>query len=270
MVAAGAEREDRSPTGSHEQSSAHSHVTRASLAALALGLVAIPFALVLLLVEDNWGPLSAADKGARDSLHHYALDHPAFVALMRFLSDSGSAVAWQAVLVVVVVYLLVRRLRRLAAFVAVTSIGSSLLNSGVKLLVHRERPVVDQPFLTEPGASFPSGHAQAAMVGYGVLLLVFLPLLDGVWRRVALGAAAVMVLGIGFSRVALAAHYISDVVAGFVLGLAWLAAMTALFSAWRVQRGRSRVEPAEGLEPEQAERLDPTSPGPVRAAPDPE
>ncbi|MDQ6714497.1 MAG: phosphatase PAP2 family protein [Actinomycetota bacterium] len=253
-----------------ERPAVRSHVTRASLTAFALGLVAIPFALLLLLVEDNWGPLSAADKGARDSLHVYALAHPVFVSVMRTLSDSGSALGWQVVLVVVVAYLVIRRLWRLALFAAVTSIGSSLLNTAVKLLVHRERPVVDQPLLTEPGASFPSGHAQAAMVGYGVLLLVFLPVLAGVWRRLAIAVAVLMVLGIGFSRVALAAHYISDVVAGFVLGLAWLAAMTALFSAWRVQRGRSRVQPQEGLAPEQAERLDPTSSKPARTATEPE
>jgi len=132
----------------------------------------------------------------------------------------------------------------------------------VKAMVNRQRPVVTQPFVHEPGASFPSGHAQAAIVGYGVLLLVFLPVLKGVWRRVAVTVAVVMVLGIGFSRVALAAHYVSDVLAGFVLGGAWLAAMAALFSAWRVQRGRPAVHPEQGLAPEDSERLNPAGSAP--------
>ena len=231
--------------------------TRAVLLAVAIALVAVPFALLLLLVEDRWAPLSEADVGARDGLHRFALGQPAFVWVMRALSDSGSALAWQVVLLVVVAWLLSRRLWRLALFVAVAAAGSSLLNSAVKAMVHRQRPVVSHPFVHEPGASFPSGHAQAAIVGYGVLLLVFLPVLQGVWRRVAGVVAVVMVLGIGFSRVALAAHYVSDVLAGFVLGAAWLAAVTALFSAWRLQRGRPRVSPEEGLAPEDGERLRP-------------
>ena len=109
-----------------------------------------------------------------------------------------------------------------------------------------------------PGASFPSGHAQAAATGYGILLLVFLPVLAPGWRRVAIGFAAFMVVAIAFSRVALAAHFVSDVVAGIILGAAWTAGMAALFSAWRVHRGHPEVQPTQGLAPEQATRLDPT------------
>ncbi|MDQ6746941.1 MAG: phosphatase PAP2 family protein [Candidatus Dormibacteraeota bacterium] len=193
----------------------------------------VPFFLLLLLVEDKWGPLSEADQGARDALHRFALGEPGFVAVMRTLSDSGSALAWQIVTVGVALLLLLRRHWRLAAFAVVTIASSSLLNTAVKSLAHRERPVVDQPFVNEPGASFPSGHAQAAMVGYGVLLLVLLPAVTHAWRRVAWAVAAVMVLGIGFSRVALAAHFVSDVLAGFALGAVWLGLMTAIFRPWR-------------------------------------
>lgn len=227
-------------------------------AGAALVLVAVPFALLLLLVEDHFGPMLAADQGARDGLHRFALTHPLFVEVMRVLSDSGSALAWQVVIGACVVWLLWRRLWRLAVFTAVTVAGSSLLNSAVKALVHRTRPVVTHPFVHEAGASFPSGHAQAAIVGYGVLLLVFLPVLPVRWRRPVVAVAALLVVGIGFSRVALAAHYVSDVVGGFVLGAAWLAALTALFSAWRLQRGSAPVSPREGLAPEDAARLDPT------------
>jgi membrane-associated phospholipid phosphatase len=233
--------------------------TRTVLGGLAVALVAVPFALLLLLVEDKWGPLAEADRGARDGLHLYGLAHPGFVAVMRLFSNSGSPLAWQIVTALVVVWLLFRRLWRLAVFVVVTTAGSSLLNSLVKALVHRDRPLVAHPFVHEPGASFPSGHAQAAIVGYGVLLLVFLPTLRGLWRRLALAAATVMVLGIGFSRVALAAHYVSDVLAGFVLGGAWVAATTALFSAWKLNRGQPAVHPAQGLSPEDADRLTPPS-----------
>jgi undecaprenyl-diphosphatase len=231
---------------------------RLLLGGAALAAVAVPFVLLLVLVEDKWEPLAEADQSARDSLHQYAVGHAGFVTVMRFLSDSGSSLAWQIVLGVVTLWLLWRRLWRLAAFVVVTGIGSSLLNTAVKAAVNRPRPLVSHPLVHLPGASFPSGHAQAAAAGYGVLLLVFLPVIAPRWRKPVIGFAVFMVLAISFSRVALAAHFVSDVVAGMILGAAWTAAMAALFSAWRVQHGQPAVQPTKGLAPEQSARLDPT------------
>ena len=198
-----------------------------------LGVLVVPFLLLLLLVTDKWSPLADVDQGARDGLHAYGLGEPWFVATMRTFSDSGSSLAWQIVTVVLALVLLLRRRWRLAAFVVVTIAGSSLLNTAVKAVVNRQRPAVDQPFVHEPGASFPSGHSQAAVVGYGVLLLIVLPALSRGWRRVAAVLAVLMVVGIGFSRVALAAHFVSDVLAGFALGAVWLGLMTAIFRPWR-------------------------------------
>ena len=228
---------------------------RAVLAAVALALLAVPGALTLLLVEDKWAPLLRVDAAARDNLYGYAVSHAGFVGAMQLISDSGSALAWQIVLGVTVAWLLWRRLPRLALFVAVTAAGSSLLNTVVKTSVHRLRPVLAHPVAHEPGSSFPSGHAQAAIVGYAVLLLVFLPILQGLLRRTAVTFAVLMVLAIGFSRIALGVHYLSDVVGGFVLGAAWVAAMAAAFNAMRVDRGHRAVDVREGLAPEQAPRL---------------
>jgi undecaprenyl-diphosphatase len=71
-----------------------------------------------------------------------------------------------------------------------------------------------------------------------------------VLRYVAVAVALFMVLGIGLSRVALGVHYVSDVIAGFALGAAWVAVMIASFNVWRREAGLSRVQPEEGLEPE--------------------
>jgi membrane-associated phospholipid phosphatase len=232
---------------------------RAVLAAVALALVAVPGALTLLLVEDKWAPLLRADDSTRDRLHDFAVTHTGFVAAMRLISDSGSALAWQIVLGSVVAWLLWRRLPRLALFVVITAAGSSLLNTAVKNEVHRLRPVLTHPVAHEPGPSFPSGHAQAAIVGFAVLLLVFLPVLHGLWRRLAVTFAVLMVLAIGFSRIALGVHYLSDVLGGYLLGAAWVAAMAAAFNAMRVERGRRPADVRGGLEPEQGPRLSGTT-----------
>lgn len=206
--------------------------------AVSLATMAMPFALIVLLVQSRWTPLLAADQGARDNLHAYAVNQPGFVAAMRLISDSGSVVAWLLVLVPVVGWLLWRGLPRLAQFVAITAVGSSLLNTLVKAIVDRQRPKLTDPVALEHGLSFPSGHAQGALVGYTMLLIVFLPMLRGAWRRAAFTAAAIAILAIGFSRVALGVHYFSDVLGGFLLGAVWVALMMVAFNVRNIGRGR--------------------------------
>ena len=240
---------------------------RALLAGLALALVAVPFGLLLFLVQDRWPPLLDVDDGARDALHDVAVENGAFVTAMKTLSTIGSAPVYVALFALVALWLAARRLPRLASFVVVAMLGSWLLNSLVKLAVDRARPVLPDPVAHAGGMSFPSGHAQSATVATAVLLLVFLPLLRDrrAMRRMAVGAAAAWVLAIGFSRVALGVHYVSDVLAGYVLGASWVAAMTAAFSAWRRERGRPPVDPGRGLAPEEAGRLGPGGPVKGRA-----
>jgi membrane-associated phospholipid phosphatase len=223
---------------------------RAVFAGAALLLVAVPFGLLLFLVEDSWRPLVRMDGGARDDLHALALRSDGLVRTLKVLSTIGSALVYVPLFAAVAAWLAWwQRLPRLAAFVVVTTAGSTLLNGLVKLAVDRARPVLDDPVAHAAGMSFPSGHAQSAIVAASVLLLVFLPLLRGAWRWVAVGAAVVFVLAIGFARVTLGVHYVSDVLAGYVLGAAWVAAMIAAFSAWRRERGRPAADPAQGLEP---------------------
>jgi undecaprenyl-diphosphatase len=211
---------------------------RALAAALALILAVVPFALLLFLVQDKWSPLLRVDDGARDDLHAVAVRHDGFVDAMKALSTIGSAGTYWVIFTAVAAWLLWRGLPRLAVFVAVTVFGSSMLNLAVKEAVARARPVLDDPVAHANGLSFPSGHAQGAMVGYATLLLVFWPLMSGLGRRLAVAGAVLMVLAIGFSRVALGVHYVSDVLAGYVLGAAWVAAMAAAFNTWRRELGR--------------------------------
>jgi membrane-associated phospholipid phosphatase len=228
---------------------------RGVLAGVALALVAVPFGLLLFLVEDRWPPLLRVDDDARDGLHAFAVQHRWFVVTMETLTTVGRWWVYLPVFVVVAGWLLRRRLVRLAVFVAVTAGVSPGINDLVKWAVHRARPVLANPVAHENGASFPSGHAQAAVVGYTVLLLVFLPVLHHAVRGIAVVGAVLMVLGIGLSRVALGVHYVSDVLAGYALGAAWVTAMIASFNVWRRQEGLPSAHPEEGLEPEQTDRL---------------
>lgn len=215
---------------------------RAVLPFAAVALFAVPFSILLLLVATKFGPLWHLDRDTANSLHTLALAHPAFTSTMRLISRVGSPVSWWVVLTPVVVWLLIRRRARLAVFVAATALGSSLLNNVIKAAVDRSRPNLPDPVASAHGTSFPSGHAQAATVGCSILLLIFLPRvrrLTQVWLGTV---AALVVAAIGFSRIALGVHYLSDVVAGFLVGVAWFIAMTAAFTAWRIDEHGPRED----------------------------
>src|SRR3954452_18434466 len=128
-----------------EQRQALSFGVRGVLAGLALGLVAVPFGLLLFFVEDKWAPLLRVDDGARDGLHAFAVQHRWFVVAMETLTTIGRWWVYMPVFAVLVGWLLWRRLTRLAAFVAVTVGVSPALNDLVKSAVHRSRPVLPNP-----------------------------------------------------------------------------------------------------------------------------
>jgi undecaprenyl-diphosphatase len=84
-----------------------------------------------------------------------------------------------------------------------------------------------------------------------VIVLVILPLLTRAWRRVAIAVAVGIVLLVGFSRVALGAHYVTDVLGGWLVGAAWVALTVAAFQSWREDVGLRRSDASRrGVEPE--------------------
>lgn len=227
----------------------------------------IAFAIVLTVVASRWAPLRDADAAVVDALNAAVSTRPWAVSVLQLITDlGGSGSAW-LVLTVAVVWLLVRRLPRLAVYVAVTGLGASVLNTGVKALVDRTRPMVDAPVASAPGASFPSGHAMGSTITDGVLLLVFLPAVPPRFRKPAVAGVVAAVAAVGVTRVAPAVHFPSDVLGGWLLGVLWLAVTAAAFRRWREEEGVRAKPVMEGLEPEDrlALVLAPTHESPVPA-----
>jgi membrane-associated phospholipid phosphatase len=112
----------------------------------------------------------------------------------------------------------------LVFFSWIAVVGSGLLLNGLlKSTFMRPRPIFLNPILLENGYSFPSGHAMAAMIAYGLLAyLVCLGLKKWRTRLLVILGFAVLISLIGLSRLVLGAHYPSDVVAGFAAGGFWL------------------------------------------------
>ena len=107
---------------------------------------------------------------------------------------------------------------------ALALIATTLVANGVKILVSRSRPETLlwlEPFLS---FSFPSGHATATMTLFGFLAVAAARLITkGTGRTLAIGACVLVVALVGASRVMLGAHFLSDVIGGWLLGLTLVA-----------------------------------------------
>lgn len=152
-------------------------------------------------------------------------------ALMVFVSAVHGTLGLTLLSSAVVLTLWWQANRPWAIVFATTMLGEALVNGGLKQIFERPRPTFSAYSVPLHSYSFPSGHGMAAAVFYGLLALWWcdrLPSLGG--RLSAWTVAAVLVVWVGFSRVYLGAHYVSDVVAGFAAGAAWLALMLILFN----------------------------------------
>lgn len=123
-------------------------------------------------------------------------------------------------------------------WIPVTIFVSQLISQGVvegaKHIFRRSRP--DEWLVHhELGYSYPSGHATTAIVFFGAWLLItlFLPIARPL-KFVIAGLIVVWMAGIDWSRIALSAHYFSDVVGGTLFGCAWMCALVALMIRLRV------------------------------------
>jgi undecaprenyl-diphosphatase len=117
--------------------------------------------------------------------------------------------------------------------------------------------VVADPIAVGGGNSFPSGHTLGATIVYGMLTLVFLSVVRGRWRGWLVAAMALLIVVVGLTRIALGVHFLSDVLAAWLLGLAWISVTAYAFRVWRREAGHATPPLTEGLEPEAAVDLAP-------------
>lgn len=126
-----------------------------------------------------------------------------------------------------------------AGALLVAGAGAGLLNQALKLSYQRLRPdLVQGPFDLNT-YSFPSGHAMGTVVGYGMLAYLAMRLIRRPLARALVGlAAAALAALVGLSRVYFAVHFPTDVLGGYIAGLAWLLVSINLLQVaeWYVRR----------------------------------
>lgn len=196
--------------------------TTAAVLVVAFGAVFTALAWAVWTRTALTGFDAALASDLRQHLPHGMLEG---VAIITWLGDTKIV----AVLALVIALALALR-RQWRLFIPwCVGMGGMVVSSHlVKHFVQRARPFDGHGFITETGFSFPSGHAAGSTVFYGLIAYLLLRQFLPRHHRDTVAAAITLVTLVGFSRVLLQVHYLSDVLAGYALGACWLVIAIAL------------------------------------------
>lgn len=145
--------------------------------------------------------------------------------LATILTKLGSV--WTALPVVSVIALVLffRRRWRSLTYLLITTVGSTVINLTVKQIIHRVRPQLWQSLTPEPDYAFPSGHAMTSMTLVAALVILTW---GSFWCWLVLIFGSLFVVAIGWTRLYLGVHFPSDILAGWMVSVAWAIGVSLL------------------------------------------
>jgi membrane-associated phospholipid phosphatase len=219
--------------------------TRAARAVpAAVATVAGCLVLIALLgagVRSDFEPQLRLDAIVSEAL--YSGDHRAasLDTLLDILTAPGLSWFRFAVFLPVLVWMLYRRAWWTAAWLVTALALIGPLNTLLKIYFGRVRPDFTEGGARYDSLSFPSGHSSGIATLVTVALILVWPWLAGRARHMALAVGVALVLLVGLTRMWLGVHFLSDVVGGWSLGVAWSLLTAMLFGAF--DGGRAQLRP---------------------------
>lgn len=211
---------------------------------LTIAIAAVLFAIALngfveLTDEIAENDLTGVDKAITEFV--VSQRNEALTSYFTFATDLGDRNAYVIITALLALFFFLKK--RSWKFIVQTTLVlvlASLSNIVLKRVFSRPRPSLEH--LVEVNTlSYPSGHSMSSMAFYGFLIFLCLRHRMPRWLRFLLVALLIiLIVSIGLSRIYLGVHYPTDVAAGFIGGLIWVAFCAVVFSTFELLRKRQR------------------------------
>lgn len=158
---------------------------------------------------------------------HFLFDHrtPGLTQFFYVMTNFGGQIVIISLVMISLTYLYFKKELMYLYALLLTFMGTEASVFLIKIFINRDRPGEDLAFYLEESKSFPSGHAAASMAFFGFVTYYLIHHFSKRNYRALAVTCGVLVIGlIGFSRLYLGVHFLSDVLGGFLVAGLWLVA----------------------------------------------
>jgi undecaprenyl-diphosphatase len=188
------------------------------------------------------GPLLAWDRALAKALPAIGLQSPPFV---KGLMVAGFYAGKEVVMVLAILlgaYFIYKRYWQELAMVLIGWTGAAVIFNALSRFIARPRPPTQIWIIVNiPG--FPSGHAITVVVFYGLLAYLMVPKMPtAFWKGIVVAAALLIIGFVGFSRIFTGGHYLTDILAGYAVGVAWSGVAYTLIEIYAQKRRSQNVK----------------------------
>lgn len=199
---------------------------------IAVSLISLAFTIHVVFISNN----HSVDNKVAAIISRFI--HPAKTNILRFLTYLGNHEFLIPVNVLMLVYFLIRKNKKLSVRITALLMTSLALLFLMKLSIQRVRPL-DPLLEAVKGFSFPSGHALMSVIFYGLLIYIAAKEIRKKWIRITvIILLMLLILLISYSRLYLRLHYASDILAGLSVGFIWLVLVLRIIK--KIETGRMK------------------------------
>jgi undecaprenyl-diphosphatase len=183
------------------------------------------------------GPLVELDMSVYKELLAKARAAPPSVNDIMLFGFFVGKQAVQVITAILSLYFLSQRYWRELGMLQISSVGGGMIWNFFIGYFSRPRPLEQMGLVITTLPSFPSGHALGTMICYGFLAYLVVPKMPSLfWKWTLSITTLLIVLFEGFSRIFQGNHYLTDVLAGYALGIAWVVLVCTLIESIFMKR----------------------------------
>jgi membrane-associated phospholipid phosphatase len=188
------------------------------------------------------GPLLQWDRVLANTLPAIGLKSPGYIKYIMMAGFYVGKDVLNAIDVILGLYFLSKRYWRELVLVTAGWGGAALIFHFLSTFIARPRPPT-QIWIVVNIPGFPSGHAIFTVVSYGLMAYLLAPKMPSLfWKAVVISAAVLIIAFVGFSRIFMGGHYLTDILAGYAVGIAWFGLAYTLIEMFFQERRLRNVK----------------------------